>query len=143
VKPRGAAESFLTVFALGGLSFGILWKLFTGDPADVSTLIGLAFGAVAGLIAAPKLTETTVVRQVEDPSTFLESLGTELAERDIYPTTAALAHFRLYESKAAGSFSLGPVSVGGIIKRVRLKLEGQQVTIVGPRSVLSELGLYP
>ncbi len=46
MRPRSWIESFLAIAALGGLAFGLGWKLFTGDPAQDSALIGLAFGAL-------------------------------------------------------------------------------------------------
>jgi len=140
MRPRPWLDSFLLVAALAGLAFGLGWKTFTGDPADTSTLIGLAFGVVVGLVAAPKMVETTMAKSYADRAEFLQSLETQLAGLDIYPATQ-LENFRVYKSEAAGSFSLGPVSASGIIQRVRVQLDTGTAVLVGPSSVLDQLRL--
>ena len=139
MRARTWFESFLAIAALGGLAFGAGWKTFTGDPADTSTLIGLAFGVLAGLFGAPKFVETRITKHFTNRPEFLERLDTRLAELELLPVTE-LENFRVYKSEAGGSFSLGPVSTSGIVHRVRVKLEDGTATLVGSRSILDQLG---
>lgn len=139
MRPRSWLESFLAIAAPAGIAFGLGWKALTGEAAETSTLIGLVFGAVAGLIAAPKAAEIVVTRSFTDRQAFLTIIDTRLAELDLYPKTQ-LENFRTYETTPAGNFSLGFVSLSGIVKRVRVRLDGNQATIVGPRDVVSQLG---
>jgi hypothetical protein len=139
MRPRSWLESFLAIAALGGLAFGAGWATFTGAPADESTLLGLVFGAIAGLVGAPKFVETSVTKTFTNRTEFLKRLETRLAELELLPTTQ-LEDFRVYKSESAGSFSLGPVSTSGIIHRVRVKLEEDRAVLVGSRSILDQLG---
>jgi hypothetical protein len=139
MRPRSWLESFLATAAPAGLAFGLGWKVFTGEAPQTSTLLGLAFGVVVGLIAAPKAAEIVVTRPFTDRQAFLTGLETRLAELDLYPKTQ-LENFRTYESVPAGSFSLGFVSLSGIVKRVRIRLDANQATVVGPREIISQLG---
>jgi hypothetical protein len=140
VKPRGWLESFLLLAAPGGIAFALGWKLLTGESTQASTTIGILFGIVIGLISASKITEAALSFPIPDRTQFLTSLNTRLAELDIYPSTD-LESFKVYESKSAGSFSLGPVSLNGFVQRVRVKLEGGTVTVVASRQLIKELGL--
>lgn len=138
MRPRTWIESFLWVAAAGGIAFGLGWKLLTDTPAETSTLIGLAFGVVVGLVAASKMAELVVHRQFSDRAAFLAELETDLAQLDLLPKTK-LENFLAFESTPAGSFSLGPVGLNGMVKRVRVRIDGNQATIVGPREIVREL----
>lgn len=140
MRPRTWLEGFLLIASVGGLAFGLLWKLATDTPAEESTLLGLGFGVIAGAIGAGNLAEYVVTVDVPDRASFLVSLTTCLAEQDLYPVTE-LENFRVYESKPEGTVSLGPVTLRGIVRRVRVKLEGTTATIVAPKGVLTHLGL--
>lgn len=128
------------IASIGGIAFGLLWKLATDTPAEESTLLGLAFGAIVGAIGAGNLAEQVVTVSVADRATFLKALTTRLAEQDLYLTTE-LEDFRAYESKPEGTISLGPITPRGITQRVRVSFEGSTATIVAPKPVLSKLGI--
>jgi hypothetical protein len=140
MKPRGPAESFLAVAAISGLLFGAMWKVFTGDPAQDSTLIGLAFGVVAGLFSVGRITETSKQVAVSDRDQFLAGLVTKLAEQGYFAKTE-LENYRLFETVPEGSFSLGPLSLNGWVDRVRISMSENSATVVGPRQTLAALGL--
>jgi hypothetical protein len=107
VRARTWFESFLAIAALGGLAFGLGWKTFTGEPADTSTLIGLAFGVVAGLVGAPKFVEVSITKPFTNRTEFVKRLDTRLAELELLPVTE-LDDFRVYKSEAGGRSASAP-----------------------------------
>jgi hypothetical protein len=136
---RTKTECFILVAAILGIVFAVGFKALGGAGATGSVYAGAAFGVVMGAIAAPKMEEIEVTRDVEDSSTAIASLETKLAEMDVFPKTA-VGPIRVYESEAAGSFSLpGGISVPGFTNRVRVRADANRLTIVGPRSVVSKL----
>lgn len=140
MKPRGAVESFLAVAAITGISFGLLWKLLTGEPAEVSTLIGLFFGILMGAFTVGKLTEESKHVEIGDREQFLAALEGKLAELGFFEKTE-LPTYRMYESVSEGTVSLGPISTNGLISRVRVSVDQGGATLVGPRSTLDQLQL--
>jgi hypothetical protein len=140
MKPRGAVESFLVVAALSGLAFGALWKVFTGEPAAVSTFTGLIFGGIVAAITVGKFTEISKWVAVANRDLFAEALEARLAELGFFVKTK-LPTYRLYESVSEGTLTLGPLSTNGLVKKVRISFDQKGVTVVGPRAVLDELGL--
>jgi hypothetical protein len=140
MKPRGPVMSFATPAALGGIAFALGWKALTGDSTNESTTLGIIFGLALGAVGVAKLTESAVVVPVADKTAFLRALETQLAALDILPATQ-LENYKLYESKSAGSFSLGPVSVNGIIERVRVQFDDARATLVATKTVLRKLRL--
>jgi len=140
MKPRGAVESFLAVAAIGGLAFGLMWKVFMGDPAETSTLIGLMFGVAVAALSVRKLTEVSWRIPLSDHAQFSAAVQSRLAELGFFAKTE-LPTYRLYESVSEGTLTLGPLSTGGLVNRVRLSFDRDGVTIVGPRFVLDELGV--
>jgi hypothetical protein len=145
MRPRGALESFLLVAAPAGIAFGLLWTTLTDTPAPESSVIGLIFGAIMGIFGVRKFTEVVVNAPIGDQSSFIERLKTAAAANDLQ-LKSETADFFMFENTPAGSFSLGPVSLSGTVKRLRVRLAGGQATIVGPRETINELrreGLIP
>lgn len=138
MKPRGAVESFLVVAAISGLAFGAMWKVLTGEPAETSTLIGIAFGVAVAAFSVGKLTEVSQRVALTNHAQFAEALQGRLAELGFFAKTE-LPTYRLYESVPEGTLSLGPLSTSGLVNRVRVSFDPNGATVVGPRFVLDEL----
>ncbi len=135
LRPRGWLEAFLIVAAPTGIAFGLLWKTLQDDSAQASTLTGLAFGAILGLVGAAKFKEERVVIPTSDAVASVQTIHDRLVELE-FVLAAETPTFRAYETQSQGSFSLGAVSLPGLRRRARLKVEGSSITIVAPSDVV-------
>ena len=138
MRRRSWFEAWLTIAAVSGIAFGLGWKALTDTPASDSALIGLAFGAILGLIGASRFAEVQAVGAVSNPQAFLAATNDRLVELG-FAKSAETPTFRLYETASQGSFSLASVSIPGLRRRARIKIENGSATIVAPAEVVASL----
>jgi hypothetical protein len=141
VKRRSAGESFILVAALAGIAFAVGWSALGGSGGGKGGVFaGAAFGIILGAIAAPKMAEVQIVQTFPDQDDYIRRLDIALSELYVPRTSPDGAPLRVYESESEGSFSLPGVSIPGLTKRVRVRIDGNKATLVGPKGILSELG---
>jgi hypothetical protein len=138
MRPRTWFEAWLMIAAIPGLAFAVGWIAFTDTSKSDSALIGLAFGALIGLIGASRYAEVRHVGPVSNAQTFLAAAHERLVENG-FAKSAETATFRLYQTESQGTFGISGVNIPGFRRRARIKIENGSATIVASRDIVTAL----
>lgn len=138
-EPRGYLGSALTIAALSGPPFGIIWTLSMGghfhwDPARmllIALLAGGSFGGLFGLAMAIFVKGERAIVLVEERDSFLMMLDAELWKLGYRPEPPL---------ESDNLFIYKPTLQAGLFSaKVGFEIHGHQAVIVGPRNRLKTL----
>lgn len=139
MEPKGFLGTWVTIFALTGLPFGVLMTTVGGAEAEEGMAAGLGFGVLFGACMAPMMMSVKVRLPVAERHTFVGALNLSMAELAYHPKTQA-GDYIIFEAASAGNFKLGPLSLTpSSFFTVFVQLDGDAATVVGPRQTVRKL----
>jgi hypothetical protein len=80
MKPKGFFGTWMTLFALTGLPFGVLMSTVGGLETDEGLAAGFLFGVVFGVVMAPVMMSVKVRLTLDDRQAFVSRLNISMAE---------------------------------------------------------------
>jgi len=139
MEPKGFFGTWITIFALTGLPFGVLMSTVGGVETDEGLAAGFMFGVLFGFAMAPLMMSVKVELRFADRQVFLSRLNVNMAELAFHPKSQT-ADFVIFEAVSAGAYKLGPLSLApASYFTVFVQLDGDVASIVGPRQTVRKL----
>jgi hypothetical protein len=139
MEPKGFFGTWITIFALTGLPFGVLMSTVGGMETDEGLAAGFMFGVLFGVVMAPLMMSVKVRLPFADRQSFVSKLNVSMAELAYHPKTQA-AEFIVFEAVSAGAYKLGPLSLApASYFTVFVQLDQDGASIVGPRQTVRKL----
>lgn len=139
MEPKGFFGTWITIFALTGLPFGVLMSTFGGMTTDEGIAAGFAFGVLFGVVMAPMMMSIKVRIPMTDRTEFVSKLNVTMAELAFHPKTQS-AGYIIFEAVSAGAYKLGPLALTpASFFTVFVQLDGDAASIVGPRQTVRKL----
>jgi len=139
MEPKGFLGTWVTIFALTCLPFGVMMSTVGGMETEEGLAAGFMFGVLFGAAMAPLMMSVKVRLPLVDRQAFLSNLNVSMAELAYHPKTQA-ADYVVFEAVSAGAYKLGPLSLApSSYFTVFVQLDGDGASIVGPRQTVRKL----
>jgi hypothetical protein len=139
VAPSSYSNVFAYLAAIPGLIFAIGMAALTKESIGVWIVAGALFGLVIAAIGTPRLVGDSTVIPFSNRDEFVANLNVAGAQSG-YEPDATVNDFLTYAPNEKSTYSIGPVKLApaGFL-RLGVQLESGQATLVGPKSLLTQL----
>ena len=139
MDPKGFFGTWLTIFALTGLPFGVLMTTVGGAELEEGMAAGFGFGVLFGACMAPLMMSVRVQLPFAERHAFLGALNLSMAVLAYHPKTQS-GDYIIFEAASFGNYKLGPLALTpSSFFTVFVQLDGNSATVVGPRQTVRKL----
>lgn len=139
MKPRGFFATWVILFSITALPFGLIASLIFGKDNIVLCMIGgFLFGTFFGLCMAPFKMAVKRTLQYKGKNDFLRKLYVVAAEVGYHPQSQ-IGDFIVFES-AGANLKIGPLSITpASFFTISIQLDNKSAAVVGPRADVKQL----
>ena len=139
MDPKGFFGTWVTIFALTALPFGVLMTTVGGAEVEEGMTAGFGFGVLFGACMAPLMMGVRIRLPVAERHAFIAALNLSMAELAYHPKTQS-GDYIIFEAASAGNYKLGPLALTpSSFFTIFVQLDGDSATVVGPRQTVKKL----